>query len=439
MRPGKTICLYNGTLFDGDQIIENGGVVFDNSSVLNIFSGLPPTAHASCYDVDGKLIMPGLVDLHSDALEKCIEMRPGVYFDSDFALQNLDRRLAACGITTICHAICFADDELGLRNADEAEKLVRHITEFNRSPMASIRHRIHARFEVGSVMSEPILSRLLSEDMIDLISFMDHTPGQGQFKALETYVDFYKESYQLTEDEVLDFAQRKQRNQKDNWRDLKRLADLARKKVVPILSHDDDTVLKVGLLETLGVSGSEFPVTLAAAEAAKAKQMMVFMGAPNLLRDKSSNGNLKASDTISRHMCDGLVSDYYPECLIQAPFIALNKVGLNVATALKMVTSQPGRCLNALPHAGWLTEGSPADLTVVDRSGPGPGPWVSVEQTWVGGSSVYQQHDRKRTNEKRTWGRTGSPKLHLPKTIKGWAVPGPDPESNPPVFPNAER
>jgi len=58
-------------------------------------------------------------------------MRPGVMFDALFALQNLDHRLAACGITTFCHAVSFADSELGLRSATEAERLARLLSLFN--------------------------------------------------------------------------------------------------------------------------------------------------------------------------------------------------------------------------------------------------------------------------------------------------------------------
>jgi alpha-D-ribose 1-methylphosphonate 5-triphosphate diphosphatase len=388
MRSPTTYCLYNGKLFDGEQVYEKGGIAFDKNGVLQLFTGMPPTSQSNCYDVDGKLILPGLVDLHSDALEKCIEMRPGIHFDTTFALLNLDRRLAACGITTLCHAICFADNELGLRNVREAEKLVWQIHEFNHTPAASVRHCIHARYEVGSVESESVLTQLLSDGVIDLISFMDHTPGQGQFRSLEAYIDFYKESYHLAEDQVRRFARRKQNERENNWKALKGLAELAHKHQIPILSHDDDTVLKVDLVNELGTSASEFPVTLEAAKAAKAKNMSIFMGAPNLLRNCSSNGNLKSADTISSNICDGLVSDYYPECMAQTPFFAQQVIGLAKGESFKLVTSRPASLLKKQVSSGHLIKGVLADIIVVDVSGP----WAKVEQTWVNGRRVYQSH-----------------------------------------------
>ena len=97
--PGD-VCLYHGALFDGENYCTEGGVIFGTQGVIAVFEGAPPRTTPNRIDVSGRLIVPGLVDLHSDALEKCIEMRPGVLFDADFALQNLDRRVAACGITT---------------------------------------------------------------------------------------------------------------------------------------------------------------------------------------------------------------------------------------------------------------------------------------------------------------------------------------------------
>ncbi len=110
----KTYCLHGGPVFDGRRLIPNGAILFSRKRVMRVVPApeIPP-AH-EMYDVGGRLIAPGLVDLHSDTLEKCIEVRPGVLFDAEFALQNLDRRVAACGITTFCHALSFADNEFGL-------------------------------------------------------------------------------------------------------------------------------------------------------------------------------------------------------------------------------------------------------------------------------------------------------------------------------------
>ncbi|MBW2020523.1 MAG: alpha-D-ribose 1-methylphosphonate 5-triphosphate diphosphatase, partial [Deltaproteobacteria bacterium] len=79
----KSICLYGGPVFDGEQLLERGAIIFDEQGIKSIEAGDYKKGVASAIDVKGKLIAPGLVDLHSDALEKCIEIRPGVYFDTE--------------------------------------------------------------------------------------------------------------------------------------------------------------------------------------------------------------------------------------------------------------------------------------------------------------------------------------------------------------------
>ena len=143
-------CIYGGPVFDGNRLIQNGAVVIRGRIIEEVVVGqsVPPTINM--HNVNGRLIMPGLVDLHSDTLEKCIEMRPGVFFDAEFALFSLDQRIAACGITTFCHAISFADNELGLRSPEQAESLVRLIKRLATENRFKVRHLVHMRHEIGS-------------------------------------------------------------------------------------------------------------------------------------------------------------------------------------------------------------------------------------------------------------------------------------------------
>ena len=146
----KTL-ITGGPLFDGVRLHETGSVLFENGRILDVChtAGIPDKAQ-TIIDTAGDLIMPGLVDLHSDSLERSIEKRKGVFFDIEFAVLNLDRQLAACGITTFCHAVSFADNELGLRSPKEAENCLRKIKAFQESGQALIRHHTHIRYEVGS-------------------------------------------------------------------------------------------------------------------------------------------------------------------------------------------------------------------------------------------------------------------------------------------------
>ena len=243
----KTTALIAERLYDGCRIAQPGCLRFDANGKVR--PGPTPCNGQELHMVSlaGRLVMPGIIDLHSDALEKCIEMRAGVFFDDAFAIQNLDRRLAACGITTFFHAISFADNELGLRSPEKARDLVHRIHEFGNSPACLVRHRVHVRFEIGSSRSLAVIEGLLDADLIDLLSFMDHTPGQGQFRSIASYLDFYRDNYQFSKDTVTAMIAHKKAHQETAWHQASSLARRAANAGVPILSHDDDTAEKVEL------------------------------------------------------------------------------------------------------------------------------------------------------------------------------------------------
>lgn len=385
----KKTCLFGGPLFDGKNLHDEGIILFDKNGIISINNPLAIHLADELHDVEGRYIMPGLVDLHSDALEKCIEMRPGVFFDHKFAIQNLDRRLAACGITSFCHAISFGEGEMGLRSQKEADRLLRLVKAFSDSGKACVRHYVHARYEIGTINGTDYVEGLLDSGLLDIVSVMDHTPGQGQFRDLESFSNYYGKTYALTEHELVTMVDRKQKRQAEGWEAIKNLIEKVVDHGVPVMSHDDDSNAKVELLKVLGVTASEFPVTMEAALSAREKGMKVFMGAPNMIRGLSSNGHLTASETVKNRLCNGFISDYYPESLVQAPFVAEKQVGTDMAEAFRLATSGPGEYLKSSGSAGRLDEGTPADIIIVSPSND----WASVEQTWVAGSCVYRaQH-----------------------------------------------
>lgn len=386
----------NGPLFDGHVLHKKGAILIDGEKITRVFTqtdeaGVLDAAGCQVIDAKGCLIMPGLVDLHSDSLERSIEKRKGVFFDIDFAILNLDRHLAACGITSFCHAISFADEELGLRAPEQARKCIEQIKAFNRSGQALVKHNTHIRYEVGSVKSLEIILELLDQGLVDLVSIMDHTPGQGQFKSMQSYVNFHATEYGLGKEEILVKAAEKQ---SDNARAWKMVAELTRqvsRAGIPMLSHDDDTAEKVDLIRDFGIRASEFPVTLAAAARAIEKGLSVFMGAPNLIRNQSTNGNLKASDALAQGVCTGLVSDYYPESLCQAPFMAAGAgFSEDLSRALAAVTSGPGSFLQGAAGAGELRPGTDADIIIINREHN----WAHITHTLVKGHLNFHIQER---------------------------------------------
>lgn len=379
-------CLYGGPLFDGQKLYEPGRVVFDPTGILAVQVGNSPLPADIAVDVRGAMILPGLVDLHSDVLEKCIEMRPGVLFEADFALTTLDRRLAATGISTFCHAISFADNELGLRSPERAERLARLIKAFDDSSHSSVRHRVHGRFEVGSNKAREIFEGLLLDGFFDLVSIMDHTPGQGQFRDFEAFHHYYSGTYKLNRAETASMAAAKVQKRQQAWRDVGRIAETACRCGTPLLSHDDDSREKVAYVHDLGACGSEFPVTIEAAREAGNRSMAVLVGAPNVVRGASANSHLSAREAVSLRLTHALVSDYYPECLPQAPLILHRLCHTPLDVALAHVTSGPAQLLGHTFPCGFLQPGRPADIAVIDTRGP----WAQVAQLWVAGRLVYE-------------------------------------------------
>jgi alpha-D-ribose 1-methylphosphonate 5-triphosphate diphosphatase len=199
------ICLINARIVLEDEVLENASLMITDGEI----SAINPvsTADAKIIDLAGKLLMPGMIDLHCDALEKEVEPRPNVFFPLDFACAQADKRNAAAGITTVYHSLSFANDELGVRNNEMAASVARAVHEWH--PHGLVDNRVHCRYEITDEFALPILKQLLKEQSMHLVSMMDHTPGQGQFKDLAAYRDYLTRNYKKTADEVDVIVERK--------------------------------------------------------------------------------------------------------------------------------------------------------------------------------------------------------------------------------------
>src|SRR5271169_3008023 len=169
-------------------IIENADIVTPSGilagSSLKIEAGIISEIKESAIksggrriDAEGTHIIPGFIDLHSDAIEKEIEPRPNTCFPKNVAIVELDKKLAACGVTTIFHALSFAEGEIGVRSNIMATEIIKEIGLL--APKLSVKTRVHARFEITDLGAVSYLEGLLNGGHIHLLSFMDHTPGQG--------------------------------------------------------------------------------------------------------------------------------------------------------------------------------------------------------------------------------------------------------------------
>jgi alpha-D-ribose 1-methylphosphonate 5-triphosphate diphosphatase len=368
-----------------DRIIERGALCLENGVITAVVEGNAPALDT--FSGHGLTAIPGIVDLHGDMLERDIEPRPRARFPVELAMHELDKRLAATGITTAYAAVGFAWRKSDLRTQETAIEIIRVLNRIKHTLLTDC--KIHARFEVTNAETVPILNDMLQQGWIDLVSIMDHTPGQGQYSDTTRYVTFLKEWLGFTEEQLAPIYARMAEKVEvmavtpRDWTLAKAIIDTALAHDVIVASHDDDTVEKITAQAEMGVSIAEFPVNLHAAEAARAQGMHTIMGAPNAYRGESNTGNLSAMDGIRSRVVDILASDYYPAAMLQTPFkIARNDV-LPLPEAIRLVTLNPARAAG-LTDRGQIAVGQRADLVLVE-----PGDEVRVRVTLRGGEAIY--------------------------------------------------
>jgi alpha-D-ribose 1-methylphosphonate 5-triphosphate diphosphatase len=289
------------------------------------------------------------------------------------------------GITSIYHSLSFADGELGIRAVEKVVEAVRAIHRTKSSALIS--HEVHARYEITDAKSFQLLNKLIDQRQVQLLSFMDHTPGQGQFRRLEEYEAFLQKTYRLSQDEIRRILQEKQETKEShhlNFVDL--LAEKARKHRIPMASHDDDTPEKIRVMNKKQVTISEFPVNLQAAQAAVREGMHVIVGAPNIVRGTSISGNLRAIDAIRNGAAHILCSDYLPSSMLHAVFRLYRHHEMSMHEAVKMATLHPAQAAKISHERGSIECGKQADLVLVREIEQVP----VVEQVFVKGVKVME-------------------------------------------------
>ena len=320
-----------------DRVLPRGAVRLEDGRIAEVTEG---SARGPAVPGGGLTLMPGIVDLHGDMVEKEVEPRPDCDFPLAVALANLDSRLAASGVTTAYAGVSFAEGKRGLRSEERAGALVEALAAMRGGARVDL--RVHARFEVTNPRAEPILRDLLARGMVDMVSLTDHTPGQGQYRDVEQYIAYASRTSGATPEEAAARAQRRMAAP-PAWEVAQAVTELARAQNLPIASHDDDTAEKVRLMRSLGATISEFPVTIAAAEAARAAGMATLMGAPNALRGRSMTGNVTARAVMEAGLLDALAADYHQGAMLPAVLAWAQEGALSLHEAVALITRNPAR------------------------------------------------------------------------------------------------
>lgn len=390
----KTI-LRNGTLVLPDAVREHASLVIDGQTISAVCTNEEADQiEGEVIELDGRVVMPGMIDIHSDMIENYIQPRSTAIMDFEMGLREAERVIAECGITTMFHSISmYRDgswDVKEIRQAPQVKRLAALIDRYQHGRRL-IRHRYHLRYEIDNLACYDDVMQMLEAGYVDLLSFMDHTPGQGQYKNLEIYRRHQpNEGKDLSDEDFERLVEQEKRKEVVSFEGLKALADCARAHGIAIASHDDDTIEKLAVNRALGVRISEFPITLDVARAACAEGFMTVLGAPNILLGGSHSGNLSALDAIRAGAASVLVSDYYPQALLHAIFWMAREAGIDLAQSVRYVTLNPAIAVGMDDRIGSLECDKQADVLVVDASDKMP----VLEQVYVAGRRVLDYHYR---------------------------------------------
>ncbi|MGW3954570.1 alpha-D-ribose 1-methylphosphonate 5-triphosphate diphosphatase [Streptomyces sp. NPDC004752] len=341
--------------------------------------GPQPEPGATVLELGDVDLIPGLVDLHSDCWDQRARPRSTYSFPLEDALIVLDTEATSWGITTHYACIAIQDDITKSRTLDQALAAV----DAMRTRKAHLRadHRIHLRVDLTTEHLD-IIRRLVEAGDVSLMSYLDHTPGQGQFKREADW----RAALSHRGAQNLDQALAKRYARRPYVAAIRdELAALARTHGITLASHDDDTSEDVRQARELGARIVEFPVTEDAAAAAQAQGLATVMGAPNLLRGSSQTaGNLSAREALNAGLLNIVASDYYPPALLRCVYKIVGEGIAAQADAIRLVTANPARAAG-LTDRGTLEPGKRADVVAVRQLQGQP----VVAQTWIAGQPAF--------------------------------------------------
>ncbi|NBD23666.1 alpha-D-ribose 1-methylphosphonate 5-triphosphate diphosphatase [Paenibacillus glycinis] len=384
MKRTQRIC--GGNIVTPQGILHGGTLTIEDGMIAEVRSGPAGLAQAGDIDASGLWVLPGMIDSHSDAIEHEIFPRPTSCLPVDISFYELERKLAGQGVTTIYHSFSLWGDNRSneARKNASVREYVRNIRELQREKRM-LRHRIHIRYELTNLAGSAFVEDFLNNGEIDQLSFMDHTPGQGQYRQPDVQIKYIMDKQNKTEEEVLRQLEERKSLPKADPDELLRLAALAHSLGIPLASHDDDTLEKLDVVGEWGATISEFPITLEVAVEAKRRGLHVVMGAPNVLLGRSHSNNLSALEAIREGVVDMLCSDYYPPALLQSVFL-LHGLGYELPYAVNLVSRNPAVALGIDGVTGSLEAGKAADILLVGIHRDRP----MTEKVFVEGNIVCQ-------------------------------------------------
>lgn len=360
-----------------------GEVVVRGSEIIAV-EGRPTPGNGSL-DWRGDVLVPGLVDIHTDNLEKHYQPRPGAAWDAYGAALAHDGQCASAGITTVLDSLSLHGSKDGLDRSESLGPMIEAIDAAAADDALRADHLLHLRCEVTNPELMAVLEPYISHPRLRLLSVMDHTPGQRQIRDValleQQLLAEGRSSAEVAEILTPDFKILDAGLPEQNRRAV---VHLAQRLGIPLAAHDDATVEQVEEAARDGCIMSEFPVTLEAARKARDLGLSTCMGGPNFVRGSSHSGNLSARECAEHDLLDILASDYVPHSMLRSAFLMIDLLKWPAEKAMATVSVNPARSVG-LTDRGEIATGQRADLIRVSRGALG---WPAPREVWRAGRRV---------------------------------------------------
>ena len=344
---------------------------------------------AGAIDLQGDYLIPGMVEVHTDNFERHLMPRPKVRWDDAPALLAHDAEIAAAGITTVLDALGVGESDPDSVRGSEWDTVLDCLADFSQRGVLRAEHLLHVRCELPAPNTLSLFTPFIGNPMVRMVSLMDHTPGQRQWENIEhawIYFTGKKGWSQAKFEERV--AQSKEHQAQYALPHRAYFTAYCKQHGIALASHDDTTVAHVEEAFAEGATVSEFPTTVAAAQAARARNMATIMGGPNVVRGGSHSGNVSAIELARLGLVDILSSDYVPGSLLSAAIRLTEVAGLSLPQVSALVSRNPALSVG-LTDRGLIAQGMRADLVQVrmtplahDRQQP------VVRGVWRGGMRV---------------------------------------------------
>lgn len=370
----RSLVLTNAKIVTSNGVVD-GTVHCTDGNIAQVSSDPVDTTEA--IDCGGDFLLPGLIDVHTDHLEKHAMPRAGIYWDPLTAALSHDAAMVSAGTTTVFDSLCVGAVGVPARR-DLLHHMISGIDTARRHGLFAADHYLHLRADIVEPDLSELISRYLDHTQLRFLTVMDDSIARNpdQFRRVMRRRGKPEVDINKIIDQGMPGPDPAPKNRK--W-----LIEEAARRDLLIANHDDTLPRHSTEAAANGMALTEFPLSLEAARVASDCGMKIIAGAPNLVLGKSHVGNVAVIDLIRAGYVDILCSDYVPASLLQAIFALANKHNTHsLPQAVRLATLEPAHVFG-LEDRGELAAGKKADILRVGMVGDTPilrGVWINAKR-----------------------------------------------------------